>query len=81
MKAKKDNRSTSSVSPTKEMFESQQQQQQFKDMPYHQVPPTYDHGISIGGYKPNNLNFLDHGPNGYGVTDPHLLQFNNYKGV
>lgn len=75
MKAKKDNRSTSSVSPTKEMFDSQQP---FKDMSY-QVPP-YEHGMSMAGYKSNNLNYLDHS-NGYSVTDPHLLQFNNYKGV
>lgn len=73
MKAKKDNRSTSSVSPTKEMYENQQ----FKEM--YQVP-QYEHGISVGGYKQSNLNFLDQS-NGYShsVTDNHLIQFNNYK--
>lgn len=74
MKAKKDHRSTSSVSPTKDMFDNQQ----FKDMSY-QVP-AYEHSHSMAGYKPNNLHYLDHS-NGYNVTDPHLLQFNNYKGV
>lgn len=72
MKAKKDNRSTSSVSPAKEMFDNQQ----FKEMSY-QVAP-YEQGMPIGGYKPNN--FLDHS-NGYSVQDPHMLQFNHYKGV
>lgn len=73
MKAKKDNRSTSSVSPAREMFDNQQ----FKDMSYQvPAPPPYDHG----GYKQNNLNFLDHS-NGYSVTDPHLMQYNSYKGV
>lgn len=76
MKAKKDNRSTSSVSPTKEMFDSAQ----YKDMAYQVPAASYDHGIS--GYKPNDLavpkNYLEHS-NGYGVTDPHMIQY--YKGV
>lgn len=77
MKAKKDNRSTSSVSPIKDMFDNQQ----YKDMSYQvSPPPPYDHGVAMGGYKPTNLNYLDHS-NGYGVTDPHLLQYNGYKGV
>ncbi|XP_037052132.1 segmentation protein fushi tarazu-like [Bradysia coprophila] len=77
MKAKKDNRSTSSVSPTKDMFDSQQ----YKDMPYQlSPPPPYENALPMGGYKPTNLNYLDHS-NGYSVTDPHLLQYNGYKGV
>lgn len=72
MKAKKDIQSTSSVSPTKELFDNQQ----LSDMSY-QVP-SYEHGMSMAGYKQTNFNYSEHS-NGYSVTDPHWLQYNNYK--